>query len=109
MDQAQIRLEQATNAARLEVAGALRDLESARRRLATQRQTVQTAQSAYTFASARLEEGVATQVDVRVASQNLDVARLNLLQAAFDALVARSAYERATGIIGASPTLSAAR
>ena len=109
IDQSEIRLEQATNAARLEVGGALRDLESARRRLATQRQTVATAQSAYTFASARLEEGVATQVDVRVASQNLDIARLNLLQAAFDALVARSAYERATGIIGGTPTLTATR
>ncbi len=107
IDQAQIRLEQATNAARLEVAGALRDLESARRRLATQRQTVETAQTAYDFAAARLAEGVATQVDVRVASQNLDVARLNFLQATFDALVARSAYERSTGII-ADPALTAA-
>ena len=107
VDQATIRLEQATNGARLEVATALRDLESARRRLQTQQQTVQTAQSAYTFASARLEEGVATQVDVRVASQNLDVARLNLLQASFDALVARSAFERATGSIATAPTLTA--
>ncbi len=107
VDQAQIRLEQATNAARLEVAGALRDLESARRRLATQRQTVETAQTAYDFAAARLAEGVATQVDVRVASQNLDIARLNFLQATFDALVARSAYERSTGII-ADPARMAA-
>ncbi len=38
-----------------------------------------------------------------MASQNLDVARLNFLQATFDALVARSAYERSTGII-ADPT-----
>lgn len=113
VQQATIRLEQATNAARLEVAGALRDLESARRRLATQRQTVETAVTAFTFASARLEEGVATQVDVRVASQNLDVARLNYLQAVYDALVARSAYERATGTIGtpaaAAPPVTAAR
>jgi outer membrane protein TolC len=100
VQQAEVRLEQATNAARLEVAGALRDLESAQRRLATQRQTVETARTAFTFASARLGEGVATQVDVRVASQNLDVARLNYLQAIYDALIARSAYERATGTIG---------
>ncbi len=62
-------------------------------------QTVETAETAFRFASARLEEGVATQVDVRVASQNLDLARLNYLQTVFDALVARSAYERATGTI----------
>ncbi|MGB3544065.1 TolC family protein [Rubrivirga sp.] len=99
IDQAEIQLEQVRNGARLEVASAIRQLESAERRLSAQAQTVQTAETAFTFASARLEEGVASQVDVRVASQNLDVARLNQLQAVFDALVARSAYERATGTI----------
>ncbi|MEM1115125.1 MAG: TolC family protein [Bacteroidota bacterium] len=99
IDRASIQLEQVRNAARLEVASALRELESARRRLGAQTRTVQTAETAFQFASARLEEGVASQVDVRVASQNLDLARLNYLQAAFDALVARSSYERATGTI----------
>ncbi len=103
VDQAEIQLEQVRNAASLEVAGAIRQLESARRRLNAQSQTVETAETAFTFASARLEEGVASQVDVRVASQNLDVARLNYLQAVFDALVARSAYERATGVIAPEP------
>ena len=97
--QAEIGLEQSRNNARLEVAAALRDLESARRRLGSQQQTVETAETAYVFASERLEEGVASQVDVRVASQNLDLARLNYLQAVYDALVARSNYERATGVI----------
>ena len=99
VDQAEIQLEQVRNAARLEVASALRQLQSARLRLATQSQTVETAATAFAFASARLTEGVASQVDVRVASQNLDTARLNYLQAVYDALVARSAYERATGTI----------
>ncbi len=103
IDQAAIRLEQARNAASLEVGAALRELASARRRLDAQRQTVETAETAYTFASARLEEGVATQADVRIASQNVDVARLNLLQSIYDALVARSNYERATGTIVPAP------
>lgn len=102
VDQAGIQLEQVRNAARLEVASSLRELESARRRLATQEQTVRTAETAFQFASARLEEGVASQVDVRVSSQNLDLARLNYLQAVYDALVARSGYERATGTIEAT-------
>ncbi|MEO0559069.1 MAG: TolC family protein [Bacteroidota bacterium] len=97
--QAEIQLEQVRNNANLEVAAALRDLESARRRLGSQQRTVETAETAYVFASERLAEGVASQVDVRVASQNLDIARLNYLQAVFDALVARSNYERATGTI----------
>ena len=99
VDQAAIQLEQVRNAASLEVAAAIRQLQSARQRLGTQSQTVRTAETAFTFASARLAEGVASQVDVRVSSQNLDLARLNYLQAVYDALVARSAYERATGII----------
>ncbi len=99
VDAAEIQLEQARNAAALEVAQAVRQLESAERRLGAQAQTVATAETAFAFASARLQEGVATQVDVRVASQNLDLARLNYLQAVYDALVARSAYERATGTI----------
>ena len=99
VDQAAIQLEQVRNAAQLEVAAALRQLASAERRLGAQAQTVRTAETAFSFASARLAEGVAGQVDVRVASQNLDLARLNYLQAVYDALVARSAYERATGTI----------
>ena len=97
--QAEVQLEQARNNARLEVAAALRDLESAQIRLTSQQRTVTTAETAYQFASERLEEGVASQVDVRVASQNLDLARLNYLQAVYDALVARSNYERSTGVI----------
>ena len=38
----------------------------------TQARTVETAETAFAFASARLEEGVASQVDVRISSQNLD-------------------------------------
>lgn len=114
IDQAEIALEQARNAATQEVAAAARALRSAERRLASQGQTVETAETAYRFASARLEEGVATQVDVRVASQNLDLARLNYLQTVYDALIARSAYERATGDITpgglpTGPTTTAAR
>ncbi|MFN3596396.1 MAG: TolC family protein [Rubricoccaceae bacterium] len=101
--QAEIALAQATEGARLEVAQALRTLESARQRLVAQRQTVETAELAYDFAQARLREGVATLVDVRLASGNLDAARLNYLQAVHDALVARAAYERATGSAGPRP------
>lgn len=103
IDKAELQLEQATQAARLEVAAALRQLESAEQRLAAQAQTVTTAETAYAFAQERLDTGVASLVDVRLASQNLDTARLNFLQAVRDALVARSDYERATGAIAPEP------
>ncbi len=109
IEQARIRLEQARTAATVEIASARRDLDAAVRSLTVQRQTVETAETAYEFATARLAEGVATQADVRLASQNLDLARLNLLQSVYDALVARSAYERATGVLPAPTVTTAAR
>jgi len=109
IEQARIRLEQARAGATVEIAAARRDLDAAVRALTVQRRTVETAETAYEFATARLAEGVATQADVRLASQNLDLARLNLLQSVFDALVARSAYERATGVLPAAvPTTAVA-
>ncbi|MEL6615591.1 MAG: TolC family protein [Bacteroidota bacterium] len=107
IQKAEVQLEQATQAARLEVANAMRQLQSARQRLAAQAQTVETAETAYAFAQERLDVGTADLVDVRLASQNLDTARLNYLQAVFDALVARSDYERATGAIVPEPVRSA--
>ena len=107
VEKAKVQLEQATQGARLEVANALRQLQSARQRLQAQAQTVATAETAYGFAEERLDTGVATLVDVRLASQNLDTARLNYLQAVYDALVARSDYERATATIEPAPVTPA--
>ncbi|MEM6326269.1 MAG: TolC family protein [Bacteroidota bacterium] len=107
IDKAEIQLEQATQAAALEIASALRQLTSAERRLAAQAQTVVTAETAFRFAEERLDVGTADLVDVRLASQNLDTARLNFLQAVRDALVARSDYERATATIAPEPVRSA--
>ena len=108
IDRAEIQLAQAQNAASLEVASAARQLRSARERLDAQTRTVRTAQTAYVFATERLDVGVAPLLDVRLASDNLEQARLNLLQAAYDALVARSDYERATGTIEAEALRPAA-
>ncbi len=107
VQKAEIQLEQATQAARLEVANAMRQLRSARQRLAAQSQTVQTAETAYRFAEERLDVGTADLVDVRLASQNLDTSRLNYLQAVYDALIARSDYERATATIAPEPVTPA--
>ncbi len=83
---------------RLEVARAKRDLAGARQQIAAQEKNVANAELSYTYASARLAEGVATPLEERDASDQLDQSRLNLLQAVFDFLVARSAFETAVGI-----------
>lgn len=101
--QAEIALEQATQAAVLEVQQALRDLASARQRILAQRENVRTAQTAYEFAAQRLATGVSTQIDVRLASTQLDQAQLNYLQAAYDYLAARSELQRVVGVVLPEP------
>ena len=103
IQRAEVQLEQAVQGAVLEVEGALRNLASARQRIAGQQQTVETAEVAYDFAAGRLRAGVATQIDVRFASAQLDQARLAYLQAVYDYLVARSDLQRAVGIVLPEP------
>ncbi len=103
VQKAEVMLEQGVQGAVLEVEQSLRNLASARQRIAGQRRTVETAQVAYTFASERLAMGVATQIDVRLASTQLDAAQLSYLRAAYDYLVARSALQRAVGVVLPEP------
>ena len=90
----------------IEVDRVLRDLLAARRRMASQERNVERAALNYEYAEARLKEGVASPLEVREASSQLDLSRLNHLQAIHDLLVARSAYETAIGTPspGATPT-----
>ncbi|SHK20677.1 TolC family protein [Rhodothermus profundi] len=84
---------------RLEVLQALRDLEAARKRLVSQARNVERAELNYTHARIRLREGVASPLEEREASQQLDQSRLNYLQAVYDYLTAQSAFETAVGLI----------
>ncbi len=103
VEQAEIAVEQAVQAAVLDVERALRNITSARQRIDAQGQTVRTAQTAYAFAADRLGVGMATQIDVRLASTQLDQAQLAYLQAVRDYLVARSDLQRAVGVVLPEP------
>ncbi|MBO6576404.1 MAG: TolC family protein [Rhodothermales bacterium] len=81
----------------VEVDQALRNLRTARQRLASQEKNVERAELNYSFAETRLREGVASPLEVREASDQLDQSRLNYLQAIHDFLVAESAFEAAVG------------
>lgn len=82
---------------RTEVTAALRDVASARTRMISQQDNVSLAETNFEFAEARLAEGVASPIEVREASNQLDEARLNFLQATHDYLVSLSAYQTALG------------
>lgn len=81
----------------VEIDGSLRTLRAAHTRLESQRLNLDRAELNYTYAEARLREGVATPLEVREASDQLDQTRFNFLQAIHDVLVAQSAYETAIG------------
>jgi len=70
---------------------------AADRRMQSQEKNVDNADLNYTFVDARLREGVASPIELREASNQLDQSRLNFLQAVHDYLVAISAYETALG------------
>lgn len=97
VDKARVDYEQALEAVRLEVGSALRNLQAARLRIESQEQNVSRAELNYEYALQRLSEGVATHLEERNASEQLDVSRLNYLQAVHDYLVARSAFQTALG------------
>ncbi len=105
VQQKQIAIEQAENDAafleqnvRLEVEQALRNLRAAHQRIVSQEANVERAELNYEYAQARLVEGVASSLEERNASEQLDLSRLNYLQAVHDYLVARSAFETAVGM-----------
>ncbi len=96
--QAQLQYEEMAQQVRLEVERALRNLDAAQQRLAAQQRNVERAELSYSYATARLREGVASPLDVRLASEQLDQSRINYLQAIHDLMVARSAFEAAVGM-----------
>jgi outer membrane protein TolC len=97
VDQAQNDAEQLLQTVTLDVERAIKNLQAARQRIGAQEQNIQRAELNYEYAQARLTEGVATQLEEREASEQLDQSRLNYLQAVYDYLVAESAFETAVG------------
>lgn len=102
VNQARVDYEQLQQQVRLQVQSALKNLEAARQRIVSQERNVERAETNYEFVSARVGEGVSTQLELREASDQLDQSRLNYLQAVFDFLDAQSALETALGTLPSS-------
>jgi outer membrane protein TolC len=94
---ATVQRDQLRRAVKLEVRKALRDLEDARERIESQKTTVRRAELNYDHVSERVSEGVASPIELREASEQLDQSRLNYLRAVRDYLVARTDLETALG------------
>ena len=89
--------EQLTESVTLEVQSALRDMNTARLRILSQEQNLSNAELNYSYAEARLREGVASPLDEREASELLDQSRLNYYQAVHDYLAAQSTFKTVLG------------
>lgn len=104
IERAQIEYAQTVERVRLDVEQARQNVESARTRILTQEQNVSRAELNYQYADQRLGEGVASPIEVREASDQLDQSRLAYVQAVHDYLSARSALEAAIGTRLSGPT-----
>lgn len=100
---AEIDFERAYQGVYLEVQAAQRNLETALQRIQGQEANVDRAELNYRHAVTRLREGVASPLETREASLQLDTSRINYLQAVHDYLVARSAFETAIGVPAGAP------
>ncbi len=95
--QAQIDYDFLENAIYLEIDQAIRDLETAYRRIMSQQRNIEQAELNYEFSRTRLREGVGTPLEERQASSLLDQSKLNYLAAVYDFVTAKSRYEKAIG------------
>jgi outer membrane protein TolC len=96
-ERARIDLERLLDGIRFEVSVALRNAQAAQLQILSQERNVEQAEVNYQFADARLDEGVATPLEVREASDLLDQSRLNYLQAIRDYRTAIATLEVAIG------------
>ncbi len=95
--QAELDREFLKNAVYLEVDQAVRSLETAYKRIMSQKRNIEQAQTNYDFSVTRLREGVGTPLEERQASSLLDQSKLNYLAAVYDYLIALGNYEKAIG------------
>ncbi len=86
-----------SNAIRVEVDQALRNLRTAERRIESQQRNIEQAEVNYDFARTRLVEGVGNNLEERQASMLLDQSRLSYLAAVHDYLLAVSRFELVLG------------
>lgn len=83
---------------RLELLAALRSVDTAAQRLATQERNIARAELNYEHAQARVAEGVSTRAELREANQQLDESRFNHLQAVHDYQLARIRLDVVMGV-----------
>lgn len=98
--QTQARLENLQELIRSEVLVALANLDEAKKRIAVQATTVQSAERSYAITRSRRQQGIGSQLELTDAELALNQAKVNYLQAVYDYLIAKANLEKVLGRAG---------
>lgn len=98
--QTRARLENLQELIRSEVLVALTNLNEAKKRIAVQATTVQSAERSYAITRSRRQQGIGSQLEVTDAELALNQAKVNYLQAIYDYLVAQANLDKVLGRAG---------
>lgn len=98
IDQLELQRRYTEDNVNLSVTTAISDIYTARETLFAQQQTVEQASKAYTISETRYNSGMGTILELNTSRLTLTQAELNLSQAIYDLLSAKSEYDRLTGV-----------
>ncbi len=98
--QTQTNLENLQELIRSEISISLSNVLEAKKRIAVQATTVQSAERSYAITRSRRQQGIGSQLELTDAELSLNQAKVNYLQAVYDYLVATANLEKALGRAG---------
>jgi outer membrane protein len=98
-EQVDLQLQNLKNAIDLEVEQARVNLENNLQSLETQQENMDLAQEVFRVAKIKYQEGIGSNLEVVEAENSLKTAETNYYQALYNALVARVAFDKATGTL----------
>lgn len=98
--QNQTSLENLQEIIRSEISISLANVSEAKKRIAVQATTVQSAERSYAITRSRRQQGIGSQLELTDAELSLNQAKVNYLQAVYDYLVATANLEKALGRAG---------
>lgn len=98
--QTQTNLENLQEVIRSEISVSLANVSEAKKRIAVQATTVQSAERSYAITRSRRQQGIGSQLELTDADLSLNQAKVNYLQAVYDYLVAVANLDKALGRAG---------
>ncbi|WP_224999234.1 TolC family protein [Cesiribacter sp. SM1] len=98
-DQVDIQIQNLENSINLEIEQAQVNLRNSLQSLETQQENIELAQEVFRVSSIKYQEGIGSNLEVIEAENALKTAETNYYQALYNALVARVAYNKATGTL----------